>query len=195
MPKETYYFSHDYGARNDPKLQKVLQKLGHEGKSVYWDIIEMIFEQGGKLLLSECDSYAFALRTDESCIIRLVNDFGLFENDGKYFWSESAKRRLDDRNSKSEKARSSANNRWKNANAQNNDANALQTHSDSNAIKESKVNESKVNERRDYTREEFFKSVLEFFGFSEISNFSNYKLLTEFCHSLAGSDRLEAQLH
>ncbi len=32
--KESFYFSHDYSARNDPKLVKVLMKLGQAGKGV-----------------------------------------------------------------------------------------------------------------------------------------------------------------
>lgn len=128
MAKETYYFSHDYGSRNDPKLQKLLMRLGQHGKGVYWDLIEMLYEQGGYLLLSECDSYAFALRTECECITSVIRDFFLFENDGVKFWSESVLRRLNKRTEKSEKAANSAKKRW-------NNANALQTQYDSNAKK------------------------------------------------------------
>src|SRR5882762_147968 len=138
MAKEAFYFSHDYGARNDPKLQKVLMKLGQEGKGVYWDLVEMLFEEGGKLLLSECDGYAFALRTNESCITKLINDFGLFCKDATYFWSDSVNRRIYERDAKSEKARQSALNRWNNANASKTNANALRQVCEGNAIKERK---------------------------------------------------------
>jgi hypothetical protein len=145
MAKEAFYFSHDYGARNDPKLQKVLMKLGQEGKGVYWDLVEMLFEEGGKLLLSECDGYAFALRTNESCIAKLINDFGLFCKDATYFWSDSVNRRIYERDAKSEKARQSALNRWNNANALKTNANALRQVCEGNAIKERKGKEKKVN--------------------------------------------------
>lgn len=147
MAKESFYFSHDYGSRNDPKLVKVLMKLKQEGKGVYWDLIEMLYEQGGYLMLSDCDSYAFALRTSEECINSLINDFGLFENDGQRFWSESVLRRMNQRNAKSEKAKESALKRWNkpdsNSNASKKYANALQTQSNSNAIKERKEKEIK----------------------------------------------------
>ena len=147
MAKDAYYFSHDFGARNDPKLQKVLMKLGQEGKGVFWDLIEMLFEEGGMLMLSECESYAFALRTDEKCINSLINDFGLFNKDNIYFWSESVNKRLKQRSEKSEKARQSAMDRWnKDANASIENANALRIESDSNAIKEIKSNENKEND-------------------------------------------------
>lgn len=153
MAKESFYFSHDYGSRNDPKLVKVLMKLKQEGKGVYWDLIEMLYEQGGYLLLSDCDSYAFALRTSEECITSLINDFGLFENDGKRFWSESVLRRINQRNSKSEKAKESALKRWNkadsDANTSKKNANALRSESAPNAIKESKGKEIKIKEEID----------------------------------------------
>jgi len=142
--KDTYYFSHDYNARNDPKLQKVLMKLGQAGKGLYWDLVEMLFEEGGYLMLSECDSYAFALRSDSVCIHSLLNDFDLFKQDEERFWSESVLRRLNKRYEKSEKAAQSANKRWSNANALKNDANALRQECEGNAIKERKGKEIKV---------------------------------------------------
>lgn len=126
------YFSHDEGARNDPKLIEVLMTLGHEGKSVYWDLVEMLYEQGGYLMLSQCKGYAFALRTDCDLILRLVSDFELFATDGEKFWSETALRRLTLRNAKSEKAKESAAKRWGNSER---NANALPTQSEGNAIK------------------------------------------------------------
>jgi hypothetical protein len=138
MAKEAYYFSHDYGARNDPKLQKVLMKLGQQGKGVYWDLIEMLFEEGGKLLLSECESYAFALRVDLKIIQSLINDFELFEKNDIYFWSNSVLKRLEIRENKSIKASENARKRWDRANA-------MQSHSKRNAIKEKKGKEKKVN--------------------------------------------------
>lgn len=143
MAKDTFYFSHDYSGRNDPKLQKVLMKLGQAGKGVFWDLIEMLYEQDGYLLLSECESYAFALRTDCETINRLINDFDLFKKTSENFWSESVLRRLDQRDEKSKKASKSAKTRWDKANALKSDANAMRTQSDSNAIKERKGKERK----------------------------------------------------
>jgi len=147
MAKEAFYFTHDYGSRNDPKLQKVMMKLGHEGKSVYWDLVEMLYEEGGYLLLAECDNYAFALRTQCDFIQKLVNDFDLFKKNDTNFWSESILRRLDKRDEKSKKASQSAKTRWDKANALKNDANALRPECEGNAIKERKVNEKK---RKDF---------------------------------------------
>lgn len=162
MAKEAYYFSHDLGARNDPKLQKVLMKLGQAGKGVYWDLVEMLFEEGGKLLISEIESYAFALRSDNDCITKLINDFDLFVKDEVFFWSNSVNRRILEREEKSEKARYSANERWRIANALKNDANALREESDSNAIKEKKGKENKPKDNI-YSDFSFFNN-----GFEEV---------------------------
>lgn len=97
------YFSHDEGARNDPKLVKVLMRLGQAGKGVYWDLVEMLYEQGGHLPLAEIESYAFALRTEPDLITSLINDFGLFAKDADRFWSETALERLQMRNDKAER--------------------------------------------------------------------------------------------
>lgn len=133
------YFSHDYGARNDPKMQKLLMKLGQAGKGVFWDLVEMLYEQGGYLLLSECDSYAFALRVDCDTFTNVLNDFDLFKKDDTKFWSESVLLRIGIRKNKSVKAKESATKRW-------NNANAMRTQCEGNAIKgnKRKVKESKL---------------------------------------------------
>ena len=111
--KETFYFAHDYNARNDPKLQNVLFDLGVEGIGVFWCIIEQLYEQGGKLPLHYCKSIAFALHVDVKCVERLVNDYGLFKNDGQNMWSESVLNRLNRRTEVSEKRKLAALARWR----------------------------------------------------------------------------------
>jgi len=96
------YFSHDERARNDAKLVKLLMRLGQAGKGVDWDLVEMLFEQGGYLLLEESQSNAFALRTDCDLIKKLVADFDLFATDGTRFWSETCLERMQMRNAKAE---------------------------------------------------------------------------------------------
>jgi len=164
MAKETFYFSHDYGARNDPKLIKLLMKLGQEGKGIYWDLVEMLYEQNGYLDLHECESIAFALRTDCDKLISVLKDFDLFVNDGNYFYSQSVLNRLAQRSEKSHQATLAAYQRWnkkvKPSNIQEvtinegceRNADAVQTESERNAdgmlVKESKVKESKVKESK-----------------------------------------------
>jgi hypothetical protein len=110
--KDTFFFPHDFGARNDPKLQNVLMEHGCEGLGVFWCVVEQIYEQGGSLPLSNCKSIAFALHVECSVVESVVNDFDLFNNDGKVFWSESIKCRLNKRAEISEKRREAGKRGW-----------------------------------------------------------------------------------
>ena len=111
--KDSYYFQHDYNARNDPKLQDVLIELGVEGIGIYWCIIEQLYEQGGTLPLHYCKSIAFALHVDYKTVERLVNNYGLFANDGENMWSDSVLKRLDKRKDISDKRKQAAIARWR----------------------------------------------------------------------------------
>ncbi|GEM_PF-868247 len=137
MAKETYYFSHDYHARSDEKMNDLIMSLGMEGVGIYWCLVEMLYENEGYLKLSKCESYAFALHTQCDKIKRVITEFDLFVIEGDEFYSESALERLSKRKEKSKKASESANTRWKNANG-------MRSHGDRNAIKEKKVKEKKV---------------------------------------------------
>lgn len=137
-----HYFSHDHYARTDEKLQEVLLHMGYEGIGYYWTIVEMMHEQEGKLELSKCESIAFAMRMDYDKLQQLINL--VFEKDETYFWSDSVLKRIKMQKNKSNKARVSAKKRWENE-AKKRNANAMRTHSDSNAINKSKLNKIKLN--------------------------------------------------
>lgn len=50
MAKDTYYFQHDYNARNDEKILELRVKFGLEGYGLYWMILESMAEtDDGKL--------------------------------------------------------------------------------------------------------------------------------------------------
>ena len=135
MTKDTYYFSHDYNCRNDEKIKRLLRSLGITGYGIFWAIVEDLYNNANALRL-DYDGIAYDLRTDANVVKSVINDFDLFEIDGDVFGSKSVQDRLNHRTDKSEKARKSASYRWDNANA-------LQTQYDSNAIKERKGKEIK----------------------------------------------------
>lgn len=141
--KETFYFSHDYHARSDTKIVKLLQKEKLEWYGIFWSIVEMLYENDG-YIDKDYESIAFELRTDCERIQRVVEDYGLFQSAWKKITSKSVEHRLRLRKWKSEQARQSAVKRWEWVKQGN--ANALPTQSDRNAIKESKVKENKVKE-------------------------------------------------
>lgn len=149
--KETYYFSHDYEAQYDPKLQEVVMMHGLAGIGAYWCIVERLYMQGGVLPLKVCKSIAFAYHAECSFIESIVKDFELFENDGEVFWSKSINKRLEKRNQIAESRKKAALTRWKSKsnakNESNEDANAEQMYANAmqNDANKIKVKESKVN--------------------------------------------------
>lgn len=170
MAKDAYYFSHDSNARHDPKILSMRSVYGSEGYGWYWIIIEMLREQEDyKIMLNKYVWNALAMQTQcnadamHSFVEDCINEFKLFESDGESFWSESLNRRMEIRNDKSEKARKAAAARWGKASndkdsaksdelQSNSNADAMQTHSERNAIKgkERKVNKSKGKEKIKY---------------------------------------------
>ena len=110
--KDTFYFQHDYNARNDPKMQRLLMEQGASGLGVYWCIVEMLYEQGGYLPLNDSKSIAFALHVDNKAVQSVINDYDLFQNDGELFWSKSAIDRLTKRKDIAEKRKAAAVARW-----------------------------------------------------------------------------------
>lgn len=154
--KDTFYFSHDYNARQDDKIKRLIMKHGLLGYGIYWAIVENLYNNANALRL-DCELIAYEMRTSENVIDSIINEFDLFVIDGDNFGSLSIERRLNERNEKSKKARDSANSRWEKLK---NDANALQTQSECNAIKEMKGKENIVKEIIDVEIFNFSKSFL-----------------------------------
>jgi len=140
MSKDTFYFSHDYNSRNDEKVKFLLRKHGFLAYGLFWAIIEDLYNNANALR-TDYEGIAYDFRVDIKLIESIIKDFDLFVFDEDTFGSLSVQKRLDERDSKSVKARESASKRWTNANA-------MQSQCEGNAIKERKVKEikeSKVN--------------------------------------------------
>ena len=175
--KETFYFQHDYNARNDPKLQDVLIDLGVEGIGVFWCIIEQLYEQGGTLPIRSCKSIAFALHVDCNVVERLVHDYELFKNDGEKMWSESVLNRLNRRKDISDKRKLASLARWQqnlenqsqaatqaNDNPIANNTNEMQVHTTSNAsagYKEKGIKEKEIIKESEKTARRFIPPTVE----------------------------------
>ena len=132
------YFSHDTKARSDSKLVSLAMRQGMEGLGVYWCIVEMLYENDGKMMRTECERIAYELRTHSDCITAVIYEHELFQWDDLYFWSNSVLNRLKTITEKSDKARQSATKRWENANA-------MRTQCEGNAIKEKESKVNKIN--------------------------------------------------
>ncbi len=179
MPKDTFYFSHDYNARNDEKIKRLIRKHGMVGYGIFWSIVEDLYNNANALR-TDYEGIAYDLRTDCDIVASVVSDFDLFIFNGDFFGSNSVQERLDQRNNKSESARKSASYRWENANA-------LQTQSEGNAKKERKGKEIKGKEIKIKYRDNIVLLEKE-----------NEKLITEFgndvvqnCYDFLSSYKIE----
>lgn len=142
--KDTFYFSHDYNARQDSKIKKLLAKHGLLGYGIFWSLIEDLYNNANALP-TDYDSIAYDLRTDKNLIKDIVENYDLFVIDSNLFGSTSVQKRLEARNEKSATARLSAIKRWEKMRTQSEvNANALQSDSEGNAIKEKKGKETKI---------------------------------------------------
>ena len=141
------YFSHDYKARHDRKLVHLLMKKGVEGIGIFWCIIEMLYEEGGRISTSEYERITFELHASFDTVKSVIEDFKLFKIEGEHFYSVSVIDRLKQRSEKSEKARESIRKRWERGV----DTNVIRTNNDGNTIKESKEKERREVKKRTRT--------------------------------------------
>ena len=142
--KDTFYFSHDYNARNDVKIKKLLAVCGFEGYGVYWAIIEDLYNNANAMPV-DYDCIAYDMRVVPELLKVVIENFDLFVFHDGNFGSLSVQNRLDERDKKSFKARESANKRWEKKGV---DAVVMQSQEHSNAIKERKGKEKKGKERK-----------------------------------------------
>jgi hypothetical protein len=151
--KDSYYFSHDYNCRTDEKIKKLLMKHGMTGYGIYWSIIEDLYNNANALQ-TDSERIAYELRTDESIVKSVLNDFNLFVFDGNIFKSLSVEKRLEKRNEISTTATKAANKRWEKYRR---NTDAMQPHSESNApAMQRKGKENKVNINSVYSFTDFW---------------------------------------
>lgn len=108
--------------------------LGLEGVGLYWCLIEILYEQGGYILPTQCRGIAMSLGTSCERIMQLLDGYNLFKKDGDNYYSEGVLKRLKKRTDLSKVFSESARKRW-------NKADPMPTHSLPNAIKGKKRKE------------------------------------------------------
>ena len=139
----TSYFPHDSNARNSDKLIRLRMRHKAAGYGVYFMILERLREEPEYTSVKDYNMIAFDLREDASLIKSVVEDFGLFvfTDDGKYFYSESFKQRMEIKDEQSRKkaeaGKKGLEKRWGNSK---NIANAIEN--DSKAIANATGNDS-----------------------------------------------------
>lgn len=92
--KELPYITHDFGARNDPKLMDLQMDMGGQGLGIFWCLVEMLWENGGTIP-ANYKSIAFALRWCKPAEVeKVVTGYGLFEVSDGAISSHSATARI-----------------------------------------------------------------------------------------------------
>lgn len=91
---ERQFLPHDLGTRNDPKIV-ALEEDNPLLKAIWWDVLEMLYEQGGSLP-TNYKRLAYMLRYPTAEQVRhLVEDFDLFTVEGDIFYNASAIARIE----------------------------------------------------------------------------------------------------
>lgn len=88
------YFPHDFNARNDSKLVELRMDMGNRGIGIYWSVIEMLYEEGGRIEIAKLKAVAFAINEELSFVQQVVQQYNLFECDDNFFWSKTVVARL-----------------------------------------------------------------------------------------------------
>lgn len=152
MSKETFYFSHDYNARNDIKIQALLVEHGAVGYGVYWVIVEILHEESvKKLKLDDMTFVAIARQASTSveqvkAIVECCLKYELFTEDDGYFFSkrilENFNKRMEISEKRAKAGRISAEKRKK----------ATSVGKNSTSVEENPTKSNKEKERKEKKR-------------------------------------------
>jgi len=90
MAKDTFYFQHDYNARNDDKILELRASYGVEGYGIFWMIVESMAEnEDGGLKASLIGGLSLGYGVAKGRLLEIIKEcitIGLFyEKDGYYF--------------------------------------------------------------------------------------------------------------
>lgn len=119
--KDSYYFQHDYNARNDDKILELRGEYGNEGYAVFFYCLETMAERGdgyiiggliGGLSLGYGVTKAWLLGFLDKCV-----EIGAFEKDEKGYFSPRMIQHIKLRNSFKLSGKKGADKRWGNRGA------------------------------------------------------------------------------
>lgn len=104
--KDTYYFPHDMNAQNDPRCVSLWEDFGASGYGIYWALIEILHQEGGRLEKFPKLFQGLAKRfkvTDEALLKQvqaLLNEYNLLEENDTHIWSDRVLRNIEERKKK-----------------------------------------------------------------------------------------------
>ena len=111
MALKQLYFKHDFNARNNPKLAKLKKQFGIEGIGIYWCLIEILYENNGKIKVELLEDLLWSERIDVDKAIKIMDIVG-FTKVGDCYLFESVNQRINEREEYCNMQREKANKRW-----------------------------------------------------------------------------------
>ncbi len=151
--KDAFYFPHDSNAKDDPKIVMMIEQLGLESYGIFWVLVEILRDQPEfKYPLALLPAMSRRYNTTTEKMRAVVMNYGLFQiHDDEFFFSPSLNNRMLPLLEKKEQARLAAHIRWekhKQLMENNNDnADAMRTHSECNADPMPKREEKRREEK------------------------------------------------
>lgn len=119
MAKDTFYFQHDYNARNDPKILELRSEYGMEGYGVYWCIIETLAEdENSRINPTLIGGLSVGYGIPKARLTEIVNfmlKIGLLREDETGYFSVRMDKHKNERKHLSDKGKEGAAKRWGNS--------------------------------------------------------------------------------
>lgn len=154
MSKETYFFRHDYHARNDHRLCALVSDHGAAGYGIYWCLVEMLHEETThKLPMQDYlfRSVAKQMSTTAEQVLNIVQDcmnvYQLFSGESGFFFSNRVFKNISDREDIKEKRSKAGKISAEKRKIATSDEHVL-TSVEQNSTKKRKVKEKKVKEKK-----------------------------------------------
>lgn len=94
--RDTFYFPHEYNAKDDPKCERLIWEMGMEGYGMFWALLEVLRIQPDYTYpLANIPIIAYKYRADVDKMRRVVLDFDLFTIvEDKIFFSNGLLNRM-----------------------------------------------------------------------------------------------------
>lgn len=106
------FFRHDYYAREDEKIEDLIDDHGVAGYGAFWIIVEKMHEYGGVLPWKRITALANEYHIGDKMLDDIINKYGLFRIDGDRIVSDRIAENLKERKEVSKKMKNLVDARW-----------------------------------------------------------------------------------
>lgn len=116
MAKDSYWFKHDYNARNDEKILELLSEYGAEAYGIYWMIVETMAEnENGGVKATLMGGLSHGFRVAKGRLIEIIDTclaIDLFYEKEGFYYSRRMLRHKEERKFLSEMGKNGAEKKW-----------------------------------------------------------------------------------